>query len=65
LKVFHAEKNAWADFTAEGHERDHLFRDQVKHFFACIEGREKPLVDIDAGAASLDIALKALKQIGS
>jgi len=65
LRVFNAEKNAWAEFAADGHERDHLFRDQVKHFFACVDGREKPLVDIDAGMASLDIALKALKQIWS
>lgn len=64
LKVFNAMRNAWAEFNAEGHERDHLFRDLVRHFVACIQGSEKPVVGIEAGAESLAIALKALKQIG-
>jgi len=63
LRVYDADKGAWAETTEPGHDRDHLFRDEVQHFLACVQGREKPAVDVAAGRASLEIALQALAQI--
>jgi predicted dehydrogenase len=63
LRVFSTDKNAWAEFTAQGHERDHLFRDEMNHFLACVRGEAKALIPIEEGAKSLDIAARALSQI--
>ncbi len=42
-------------------QRNQLFLDEMKHFLACIERRELPLVSVHDGAQSLRIAL-AVKQ---
>jgi predicted dehydrogenase len=47
----------------EGLERNELFLDELRHFLACIEGREQPVVDARAGAASLRIALAAKQSL--
>jgi predicted dehydrogenase len=48
-----------------GFERNQLFVDETKHFLACIEGRETPLVDLNAGIQSLRMALAAKESIAS
>ena len=40
-------------------ERDHMFLEEMKHFVACIQGREKPSLDAEGGRAVLQIALAA------
>jgi predicted dehydrogenase len=64
LRVHHADRRDWETTSDAGFERDHLFRDQVRHFLACIEGRESPRVDVAAARTSLEMALSALTQIG-
>lgn len=40
-------------------QRNTMFLEEMRHFLACIEGRETPLVPVDVGAASLRVALAA------
>jgi len=40
-------------------ERCRLFRDELRHFLACVRGDERPVVDLREGARSLRIALAA------
>jgi predicted dehydrogenase len=63
LRIHEANPGGSTEFHARGHERDHLFRDQMKHFLACVRGEAAPLVDVKAGWESLDMALNALEQI--
>jgi predicted dehydrogenase len=44
-------------------ERNQLFLDELVHFFACIEGKEKPLVSLRDGAQSLRMALAAKESL--
>ena len=44
-------------------ERNQLFLDELAHFFACIEGEEKPLVSLRDGAQSLRMALAAKESL--
>lgn len=46
-------------------QRNQLFLDELKHFFACIEGRESPAVSLRDGAQSLRIALAAKQSLDS
>jgi predicted dehydrogenase len=61
LRLF--DGNGWAVHEFDGCERAELFGAQARHFLACIEGRETPLVNVRVGAASLQIALAALESI--
>lgn len=45
--------------SAHGFVRNQLFMDELSHFFACIEGKEVPMVSIRDGAQSLRMALAA------
>ena len=40
-------------------ERNTMFRDEMRHFLACVEGAEQPLVTLDDGIQALRIALAA------
>jgi len=51
------------EFT--GFDRNQLFLDQTRHFLACIEGRETPLVSLHDGVQSLRMALAAKESIAS
>ena len=51
------------DFT--GFDRNQLFLDQTKHFLACLEGRESPIVDLRSAMQSLRMALAAKESIAS
>jgi predicted dehydrogenase len=44
-------------------ERNRLFLDELAHFLACVEGREEPLVGVQAGADTLRIALAAKRSL--
>jgi len=42
-----------------------VFLAEIKHFFACLEGKETPAVDVNEGLKSLRIALAARRSLGS
>lgn len=46
-------------------QRNQLFIDEIKHFVACLEGRELPEVSLHDGAQSLRIALAAHRSLSS
>lgn len=43
--------------------RNDLFLDELRHFLACLDGSEKPVVSVRDGARSLEIALAARRSI--
>ena len=51
---------SFADF-----ERNQLFLDELKHFLACIDGQETPLVSLRDGARSLRMALAAKESLAT
>jgi len=50
-------------YAPTGFQRNELFLDELRHFLACLEGRETPLVSLRDGARSLEIALAAHRSI--
>jgi predicted dehydrogenase len=46
-------------------DRDRLFLDEARHFLACINGDETPVVGIRDAEASLRIAIAAKQSIAS
>jgi predicted dehydrogenase len=59
VTAFDAEGNITESSSNPGFERNQLFLDEMRHFLACLEGRETPRVSIRDGARSLRIALAA------
>ncbi len=53
------------DLDFSGFDRNQLFIDQTKHFLACLEGHESPIVDLRAGIQSLRMALAAKESIAT
>ena len=49
----------------EGFDRNEMFLDELRHFFACVEKRERPIVDLDEGRQSLRMALAVKESIAS
>ena len=49
----------------QGLERNQLFMDELKHFLSSVDRRQKPVVDLRDGLASLSMALAARKSIAS
>jgi predicted dehydrogenase len=43
-----------------GFSRDCMFRDELRHFLACLDGAEQPLCTLGDGVAALEVALGAL-----
>ena len=54
----HTEVHAIPDFR-----RNDLFLDELRHFLACLDGSEKPVVNLRDGVSSLEIALAAKRSI--
>lgn len=54
------EETVFGDF-----ERNRLFLDEMAHFLACVEGREKPVVSLRDGLQSLRMALAVKESLGS
>jgi predicted dehydrogenase len=44
-------------------DRSQMFRDELQHFFACVRGEERPVVDLREGVRSLRIALAAAESL--
>ncbi len=47
-------------FPAPGFSRNSMFLDEMRHFLACIQGREAPQCTLEDGRAALEIAVGAL-----
>jgi predicted dehydrogenase len=48
-------------FPAPGFTRNEMFLAELRHFLACIEGRERPACSLADGVRALEIALLALR----
>src|SRR6516225_1651716 len=48
----------------DGFERNWMFRDEMRHFLACLQGKEQPLCTIADGRAALTMVLAAKQSIG-
>lgn len=65
LSVFDSSKDAWEHMVFDKFEREDMFACQMRHFLACLEGKEKPLVDFGEGLKSLRMALAAKSSMES
>jgi predicted dehydrogenase len=63
VTAFDADGSIMESFSQPGFERNQLFLDEMRHFLACLEGRETPRVSIRDGVLSLMIALAAKRSI--
>jgi len=63
VTAFDAEGNVTESSSIPGFQRNQLFLEEMRHFLACVEGRETPRVSIRDGARSLMIALAAKRSI--
>ena len=59
VDLYTVEKKEWQSYHFNEFQRNDMFLAEIKHFVACLEGREKPIVDINEGFKSLRIALAA------
>jgi predicted dehydrogenase len=48
VKLYDHGKRAWERWAFEP-SYDRMYVDELEHFFACVEGRERPVVDLAAG----------------
>jgi predicted dehydrogenase len=48
----------------QGFERNWMFRDEMRHFLACLRSEEHPLCTIADGRAALEVALAARRAVG-
>jgi len=67
LTVEHFDGNGTLVETASfaGFERNRLFLDELRHFLACVEGVQVPLIPVREGAQSLRVALAAQHSLSS
>lgn len=65
LSVFDSEGEIVERFAPEGFQRNDLFLDEMRHFLACLAGREKPRVSLRDASHSLRMALAAKRSIES
>jgi predicted dehydrogenase len=63
VTVFARNENTPTVYTFEGFERNQLFVDQLEHFMACVQSRQRPIVDLHDGIQSLRMALAVKKSI--
>ena len=63
VTTFDAEGNITELSSNPAFERNQLFLEEMRHFLACVEGRETPRVSVRDGALSLMIALAAKESI--
>jgi predicted dehydrogenase len=63
VTVYDGEGNIKESSAYPDLQRNQLFLDEMRHFLACVEGRETPRVSVRDGARSLEIALAAKQSI--
>ena len=62
VKLYDANKKEWKQFkTPKEYNMNQTYINELLHFINCIEGKEKPLIDITEGIDALKIALAAKK----
>lgn len=59
VRLFEVRHPGWQQFRQDGFDRNDTFVAEMQHFLACLEGQEKPTVDVEAGARILQLALAA------
>lgn len=62
--LYTVERGYWETFPVNLNRND-IFLAEIRHFIDCVEGREKPIVDINEGLKALRIALAAKRSIRS
>jgi len=61
---YDVDSRTWETVRApEGFERNWMFRDEMRHFLACVRGEEQPICTIADGRAALEMALAARQAI--
>jgi predicted dehydrogenase len=65
VKVFDSDGNEAEQVVFENFQRNQLFVDELKHFLACLAGKEEPKVSLRDGAGSLRMALAIKKSLES
>lgn len=59
LHLFEARKGEWEIFREGDYHRDASFVEEMRHFLACLDGSEQPVIDLRTGVEDLRIALAA------
>ncbi|MCD6165647.1 Gfo/Idh/MocA family oxidoreductase [bacterium] len=60
VRWYSAKARKWEKFiNSEGWEPNQMYLDEMVHFLRCLEGREKPMLDVIEAKRVLDIALAA------
>lgn len=63
VHVFDGQGQLAETHTFEGFQRNQLFLDELKHFLACLQGDQIPVVTVRDGAQSLRMALAARESL--
>lgn len=63
MRVYDGAGKLVEDVSFAGFARNQLFVDEMNHFLACVEGRERPLVSLRDGTQSLRMALAARESL--
>lgn len=59
VRLFEVGQSDWQVFSRQVRQRNEIYLEEMRHFLACLEGREKPVVDVEEGARILRLALTA------
>ena len=59
VQLFEASRAEWQTFALGEFERNDMFVAEMRHFLACLEGRETPSVSLEEGVEVLKMALAA------
>jgi predicted dehydrogenase len=46
-------------------DRNRMFHEELRHFFACVRGEERPLIDLEEGVRSMRIGVAAARSLES
>jgi predicted dehydrogenase len=65
VTLYGAEGNVVERFSCAELDRNQLFLDETQHFLDCVKTRRKPVVDLQEGMWSLQLALAAKQSIAS
>lgn len=52
-------------FRFDRFDRNQMFLDEMAHFFACVRGEARPIVDLREGLRSMKLAAAAVASLAS
>ncbi len=55
IEIFYAGGEHWELLLSNIPDRDHTYREEIKHFIDCIENNQKPIVSGEDGVAAIDV----------